>query len=121
MQKKETEIEALKVEDTYDKTATLYGLDSPAADWVLNFQCEEFGPFYLPSLLAAMEIQYQKVEIDALAETIEGADLLKDFASGIWSCSRYISYYGWFVGVYGYAAAGDLYFTYLAVPTMLYR
>ena len=30
--KNETEIEALKVEDTYDQTAILYGLDSPAAN-----------------------------------------------------------------------------------------
>ena len=119
--KDEMEIEALKVEDTNGKTAVLLNLGSPAAAWVSLFGSDKYGNFCLPSLLAAMEIQHQKAEIDALAETIEGADLLKDFVSGIWSCSRYISYYGWFVGGYGYAAAGDLYFTYLAVPTILYR
>ena len=119
--KDEMEIEALKVEDTNGKTAVLLNLGSPAAAWVSLFGSDKYGNFCLPSLLAAMEIQHQKAEIDALAETIEGADLLKDFASGIWSCSRYISYYGWFVGGYGYAAAGDLYLTYLAVPTILYR
>ena len=120
--KNETEIEALKVEDTYDKTATLYGLDSPAADWVLNFQCEEFGPFYLPSLLAAMEIQHQKAEIDALAETIDGADFLGDFTSLTWSCSRAGSSDGWIVrGSYGYVRGIDLYGVYLVVPTILYR
>ena len=119
--KNETEIEALKVENTGVKTSILYAIGSPAARWVINFESDKHGLFYLPSLIAALEIQHQAVEIDALAETIEGADLLKDFASGIWSCSRYISYYGWFAGGYGYAAAGDLYFTYLAVPTILYR
>lgn len=121
--KKETEIEALKVEDTYDKTATLYGLDSPAADWVLNFQCEEFGPFYLPSLLAAIEIQYQKVEIDSLAETIEGADLLRDFTSFVWSCSRCGEASCWFAnGNEGYANSILLFDSCrLVVPTILYR
>lgn len=118
----ETEIEALKVEDTYDKTATLYGLDSPAADWVLNFQCEEFGPFYLPSLLAAMEIQHQKAEIDALAETIEGADLLRDFTFYILSCSRCGEASCWFAnGNDGYANSTLLFNSCLVVPTILYR
>lgn len=119
--KDEMEIEALKVEDTNGKTAVLLNLDSPAAAWVSLFGSDKYGNFCLPSLLAAMEIQHQKAEIDALAETIKGADLLKDFSSGIWSCSRYISYYGWVVSGYGYAVAGDLYFTCLAVPTILYR
>lgn len=119
--KDEMEIEALKVEDTNGKTAVLLNLGSPAAAWVSLFGSDKYENFCLPSLLAAMEIKHQKAEIDALAETIEGADLLKNCTDGIWSCSRYISYYGWFVGGYGYAAAGDLYFTYLAVPTILYR
>lgn len=119
--KDEMEIEALKVEDTNGKTAVLLNLGSPAAAWVSLFGSDKYENFCLPSLLAAMEIQHQKAEIDALAETIEGADLLKNCTDGIWSCSRYISYYGWFVGGYGYAAAGELYFTYLAVPTILYR
>lgn len=120
--KKETEIEALKVEDAYDKTATLYGLDSPAADWVLNFQCEEFGPFLLPSLLAAMEIQHQKAEIDALAETIEGADLLRDFTFYILSCSRCGEASCWFAnGNDGYANSILLFNSCLVVPTILYR
>lgn len=119
--KDEMEIEALKVEDTNGKTAVLLNLGSPAAAWVSLFGSDKYGNFCLPSLLAAMEIQHQKEEIDSLAETIEGADLLRNFTSFVWSCSRYISYYGWFVGCYGYAVAGELYFTYLAVPTILYR
>lgn len=120
--KNETEIEALKVEDTYNQTATLYGLDSPAAEWVLNCWCEKYGQFYLPSLLAALEIQHQKAEIDALAETIEGADFLGDFTSLTWSCSRAGSSDGWIVrGSYGYTRGIDLYGVYLVVPTILYR
>lgn len=121
--KNETEIVALKVEDTYDKTATLYGLDSPAAEWVLNCWCEKYGQFYLPSLLAAMEIQHQKAEIDALAETIEGADLLRDFATLVWSCSRSGVYSCWCANDDGrsYSHTTLLYDTFLVVPTILYK
>lgn len=119
--KNEMEIEALRRESTALETEYLCEIGSPAALWVSQFKYGRYSNFCLPSLLAAMEIQHQKKEIDALAETIEGADLLKDFTSSVWSCSRYISYYGWFVGCYGYAVAGELYFTHLAVPTILYR
>ena len=75
--KTETEIEALKVEETNGKTVELLRIESPAAKWVSQFWHDKYGIFCLPSLLAALEIQHQKAEIDALAETIEGADLLK--------------------------------------------
>ena len=85
-------------------------------------QFDEHGRFNLPSLLAAMETQDRKKEIDALAETIEGADLLRDFISNSWSCSHHTTEYCWF-------AAGDKGFAYgfylghscLVVPTILYR
>ncbi|MGN1156685.1 MAG: hypothetical protein ACI4TK_10940, partial [Agathobacter sp.] len=68
----------------------------------------------------AMEIQHQKKEIDALAETIEGADLLRDFTSYVWSCSRYFAYYCWFAnGGSGYAYNFFLYYSYLVVPLVL--
>lgn len=119
--KDETEIEALHIKDTYNKTLTLNSLDSPAADWVTCFRCEDFGQFYLPSLLAALEIQHQKAEIDTLAETIEGADLLRDFTSNVWSCSRCSSGSGWFAGGdYGCVSYGYLYHSGLAVPTIQY-
>ena len=89
------EIEALKVEDTANETEALFNLGSPAANWVLLFVTEDRRQFSLPSLLTAMEIQYQNEEIDALAETIEGADLLRDFTSLVWSCSMYSSNGGW--------------------------
>lgn len=117
-----SEIEALKVEDTVSETVALFNLGSPAANWVLLFVTEDRRQFSLPSLLAAMEIQYQKEEIDALAETIEGADLLRDFHSVVWSCSRCSSSGGWVAyGSVGYAYGGYLYSARLVVPTILYR
>ena len=117
-----SEIEALKIEDTIGDTAALVILDSPAANWVFLFVTKDGRQFSLPSLLAAMEIQHQKEEIDALAETIEGADLLRDFASGVWSCSRNSTYLGWFAkGSGGYAYGYGLTYAILAVPTILYR
>ena len=122
-----SEIEALKVEDTFSETVALFNLGSPAANWVLLFVTKDRRQFSLPSLLAAMEIQHQKEEIDALAETIEGADLLRDFTSNVWSCSRTSLNGGWFVsGGYVYAGSsglngGGLGAACLAVPTILYR
>jgi len=117
-----SEIEALKVEDTVSETVALFNLGSPAANWVLLFVTNDRRQFSLPSLLAAMEIQHQKEEIDALAETIEGADLLRDFTSGVWSCSRGGTGFGWVAGgSNGFAYGYNLYFDVLAVPTILYR
>ena len=117
-----SEIEALKVEDTVSETVALFNLGSPAANWVLLFVTKDRRQFSLPSLLAALEIRYQRKEIDALAETIEGADLLRDFTSGVWSCSRSNAGSGWIAGgnvgfAYGYGLGS----AYLAVPTILYR
>lgn len=120
--KNETEIEALRVTDTFSETSVLFSLSSPAAKWVRQFASFDYGHRNLPSLLAAMEIQYQKEEIDTLAETIEGADLLRDFHSGVWSCSRNGAHSGWFAdGSYGFAYSNSLFSAYLAVPTILYR
>ena len=117
-----SEIEALKVEDTISETVALFNLGSPAANWVLLFVAKDRRQFSLPSLLAAMEIQHQKEEIDALAETIEGADLLRDFTSVVWSCSRGYASGGWFaIGLGGCAGYSGLDGAYLAVPTILYR
>ena len=122
-----SEIEALKVEDTISKTVALFNLGSPAANWVLLFVAKDRRQFSLPSLLAALDIQFQLEEIDALAETIEGADLLRDFTSSVWSCSRTSLNGGWFVsGGYIYAGSsglngGGLGAACLAVPTILYR
>ena len=118
-----TEIEALKDTDARGNTAELHVLGSPAAEFVSQFSSDAHGAvFALPSLVAAMELQAQKKEIDALAETIEGADLLSDFTSNVWSCSRYNASIGWCAyGDGGYAYGSDLYNSYLAVPLVLYR
>lgn len=121
--KDETEIEALKVTDTTLATQQLFALESPAALWVAQFHDpDKCRIFCLPSLLAAMELQHQKAEIDALAETIEGADLLRDFTSNVWSCSRYSASNCWCAdGIYGYAYDYYLSYSYLVVPLVLYR
>lgn len=120
-QEPDTEIEALKVTYIEDLTTDLLNIDSPAAEWVSQFVTEEGYHFNLPSLLAAMELQHQKNDIDELAETIEGADLLRDFTSLVWSCSRYNDYYGWIAyGYNGFANSDYLCSSYLAVPLVLY-
>ena len=117
----ETEMEALTRKYIDYRTEQLVALDSPAAMWVTQFHADKYGIFTLPSLLAAMEIQYQMNDIDALAETIEGADLLRDFTSSdIWSCSRYINNFGWVAIGFGFADKDYLYGSALAVPTILY-
>lgn len=120
--KRMSEIEALKVEDTNGQTCALLKMGSPAVEWVSQFWSERHSIFCLPSLLAAMEIQHQKKEIDELAETIEGADLLRDFTSAVWSCSRYGAYGCWYANGYGgYASSFSLDISCLVVPIVLYR
>ena len=117
-----SEIEALKVEDTFSETVALFNLGSPAANRVLLFVTEDRRQFGLPSLLAAMEIQYQKEEIDALAETIEGADLLCDYTEVVLSCSQYSQSLGvWVADGSDYASFSTFTNLCLAVPTILYR
>lgn len=117
-----SEIEALKVEDTISETAALFLLGSPAAERVFRFSARHGRDFCLPSLLAAMEIQHQKEEIDALAETIEGADLLCDYTEVVLSCSRYSQSLGvWVADGDDCASFGTFTNLCLAVPTILYR
>lgn len=115
-----TEIEALKVTDVLSPTSVLCSLDSPAAQWARQFMSDDYGFRLLPSLLAAMEIQHQKKEIDEFAETIEGADLLRDFTSDVWSCSRYFALSCWYAnGSGGYTINGSLSRSCLVVPIIL--
>ena len=118
----EADIEALKVTDTTLATQQLFALDSPAALWVAQFHDpDKCRIFCLPSLLAALEIQHQKKEIDALAETVEGADLLKDYTACILSCSRHSLKNCKAVGGRGNKYDISLNGTCLVVPTILYR
>ena len=67
-----------------------------------------------------MEITEQEGEIDKLAREIDGADLLEDFSSNVWCCSRYVSGSGWIAGgSYGYAASSSLYLRHVAAPLVL--
>ena len=118
--KRINEIEALKKEDNLLATRVLLRCGSPAAKFVAQFHTDEHI-FALPTLLAAMEIQDQKSDIDELAETIEGADLLRDFTSIVWSCSRKSRISGWLAsGNAGCSLDDSLYFPYLAIPVVLY-
>lgn len=119
--KEVSEIEALKKKYNAGETAVLLKCGSPAAEYVCNFHSGKHGIFVLPTLLAAMEIQDQKFDIDELAETIEGADLLRDFDSNVWSCSRYSEIYGWVAnGNGGFADGNNLCGSNLSVPVILY-
>lgn len=116
-----SEIDALKKKDNLWATGALLMCRSPAAEHVRNFSSDKHGIFGLPTLLAAMEIQDQKNDIDELAETIEGADLLRDFTIYVWSCSRYVGNIGWFAnGSIGFAGGSGLCSSFLVVPVILY-
>ena len=116
------EVEALKKKDNLLATEALLKCGSPAAEYVSNFRSDKYGIFGLPTLFAAMEIQDQRNDIDALAKTIEDADLLRDFDSDVWSCSRYGKGSIWVAyGGNGFAGNSGLYCSRLAVPIVLYR
>ena len=115
-----SETAALRLRDNQAATAALLEAESPAARFVTKFTSERFGRFGLPTLLAAMEITEQEGEIDKLAREIDGADLLEDFSSSVWSCSRCIPDYGWIAsGSNGYANGGSLSIRYVAAPLVL--
>lgn len=121
-QEPDTEIAALKETENLRATGELFACDSPAAEFVAQLRPTMYGIFALPTLLAAMEIQDQKKDIDALAETIEGADLLRNFTYDVWTCSRYNDILGWIaVGSFGFADKCYLRASALVVPTILYR
>lgn len=121
-QEPDTEIAALKETESECLTDALHDCGSPAAEFVHKFRSDKYGRFHLPTLLAAMEIQHQKNDIDELAETIEGADLLRDLDSYVWSCSRCVENSGWIAfGNVGFAYGSSLCSSGLAVPLVLYR
>lgn len=120
--KETSETEALKKEDNLWATGALLRCESPAAEYVSNFRSDKHSIFALPTLHAAMELQNQKNDIDELAETIEGADLLRDYTSLVWSCSRGVNDNGWIaIGRSGFASIYYVYGSNLAVPVVLYR
>lgn len=117
----EFKIDALKKYNDGLATYNFYCFHSPAANFVRQFSSKIFGEFNLPTLLCAMEIQDQKKDIDKLAETIEGANLLSYFDTDIWSCSRYNEKLGWVaVSNFGFADKNYLQGLCLAVSIILY-
>lgn len=115
-----SEIAALRLRDNQAATAALLEAESPAARFVTKFTSERFGRFGLPTLLAAMEITEQEGEIDKLAREIDGADLLEDFSSGVWSCSRCGPTGGWIArGSSGCAIGSGLIVRSVAAPLVL--
>lgn len=117
---KTSETAALRLRDNQAATAALLEAGSPAARFVTQFTSERLGRFGLPTLLAAMEITDQKGEIDKLAREIDGADLLDDFSSSVWSCSLYVPGGGWIAnGNYGFADGIVLNGRCLAAPLVL--
>ena len=117
---KTSETAALRLRNNQAATAALLEAGSQAARFVTKFTSERFGRFGLPTLLAAMEITEQEGEIDELARKIDGADLLEDFSSSVWSCSRYYPRSGWIAsGGNGYANGNNLNIRYVAAPLVL--
>lgn len=116
-----TQIEALKVEDSASATDELLSLDSSAAKFVRQFKSDVYGHFSMPTLLAALEIAHQLKEINKLAETIEGADLLKEDVD-VSCCSRYNRGMRWVAcGSCGFADVFGLDYSCACVPLVLYR
>lgn len=118
--KETSEIKALKVENCASATDELLALDSSAAKFVRQFKSDVYGQFNIPTLLAALEITHQLEEINELAETIEGADLLEEGVD-VSSCSR-CSRGSWWIasGGSGFAAYYGLSGSYVFVPTIVY-
>lgn len=115
-----SETAALRLRDNQAATAALLEAGSPAARFVTKFTSERFGRFGLPTLLAAMEITEQEGEIDKLAREIDGADLLEDFSSSVWSCSRCSPVNGWIAyGSFGYVGGDGLNYRGVAAPLVL--
>lgn len=117
-QEPDTEIAALRETASDCLTNALHDCGSPAAAFVHKFSSEKYGEFYLPTLLAAMEIQDKESDIDELVETIDGADLLRDFTSGVWSCSKFSERSGWVVDC-GFAVGYVMDNSFVAVPIVL--
>jgi hypothetical protein len=119
-----SEIEALKAQpcDARDNTFSLYELGSPAARHVCYFTSDKHGSFYLPTLLAAMEICDQCTQIDELAKSIKGADLLFTSYNSVWSSCRCTNDLAWYYNNYGgFISSYYFYNENLAVPCVLYN
>ena len=71
--------------------------------------------------IVVLEIRRRREEIDALAETIEGLDLLRDCCAIVWSCSRCQVGICWPAYDSGYSYGRLVDCSHLSVPTILHR
>ena len=111
--KRYNEAQAIFNNDNKAETDEYLRLDSPAAKHV-----REFG-YDLPSFTMAAAIVKFIDEINAVAETIEGADII-DEDSYVWTSCRCYARYAWiFYGYYGGAGYFNFYGGNLAVPVAL--
>lgn len=111
--KRYNEAQAIFNNDNKAETDEYLRLDSPAAKHV-----REFG-YDLPSFTMAAAIVKFIDEINAVAETIEGADII-DEDSVVWTSCRCNTNLAWFFyGNIGGAYSNYFYYGYLAVPVAL--
>ena len=116
-----TQIKALNVEENIEVTDELLTLNSPAAEFVRKFKSDIHGHFNIPTLLAGLDIVRQLREINKLAKTIEGAELLRKGVN-ILSCSRCSQEFGWVTySRLGVANVGILDGNHTCVPTIIYK
>lgn len=117
-----TEYAALKLKNSKEATDELLLLDSPSAKFVHQFKSDKHGNFNLPTLIAAFEINGQLQDINSLAKTIKGAEILKeDEDMCVLSCSRTDDYYIWTATPYSDAFDVCCGFPCMVIPTIIYE
>lgn len=115
-----SEIDAMKAEDSTGATNKLIALGSPAAGFVRQFNSNIHGPYNLPTLVAAVEISCQSKDINIIAKTIEGADLIEDDPE-VSSCFQATDLSMWFAYNGGFVGTTWVDFPTTSVPTIVYK
>jgi len=117
-----TLIKALKVENCTETMDELLEIESPAANYTHQFKSDVHGAFGIPTLFVATEIEYHIEEINDAAKTIEGADLINEYYTSIWSCIRSEWDYAWIVSTYyGTVRRSNLNCPCTCIPTVVYK
>ena len=117
-----TVLQALRIENCTETTDELLEIESPAANYIRQFKSDVYGAFSIPTLFVATEIEYHLKEINDVAKTIEGADLINEYYASIWSCIRSKRDYGLMVSVYyGTICLCNLNRPCTCIPTIVYK
>lgn len=113
-----TEFEALRsTRDIREITDSLVKAGSPAAKFV-----RAQGDYSLPGLREAEAVVTFRKDIDKLASSIEGADLIDRPFLYVWSGFRGGAYLAWVAsGGSGYFGSGSFYYGFTAVPVSLFQ